>query len=253
MANEPDWDEKRAHIGATLRNVRKTKQMTQGELAGLLGLSQPRLSEIERGRSSLTAEQFLHLLQVLNLKVNAFNKRASPSRSLQNALVRFGANHLREYRSTPPTQRHDSPEKVIIEVLLDPASKRFVTALCPVLVWSIEAVSPHRIQHNLAQTGLPRRFPWLVDNTLIALQELPQPRQREWRLCWKRASIVLNSLPYRPEETDSTLDSFDPGIRSKISFDRAWQNASETSRSWGIVSTLSEDDFSYALARAADV
>lgn len=247
-----NWISERVKIGARLRDIRKSHQMTQAELAAMLDISQPRLSGIERGQYSLTAEQMLHLLKIFNIDTNTFAGDDNNSQSLQNALVRFGARHLREYRSVLPDSRLSTPVQAIIEVLLEPSSKRHVASLCPILVWSIDEIAPNKIQHLLAQTGLLNRFPWLVENTLIALSEVKEPQSRDWRLRWRRARVVLSTLGYEPDE-DALLDSFDTGIRSQAGFDRVWQRASETSTLWRIISTLTEDDFSHALARASDV
>ena len=66
--------------------------MSQAELAQKLGLSQSRLSELENGAGSFSAEQLVLLLQVFNVTVENFAHRRQRSHTdtLQNALARLG-------------------------------------------------------------------------------------------------------------------------------------------------------------------
>ena len=57
-------DKDRRRIAAKVRELRQSRNWTQAELSKRLQLSQSRLSEIERGAGSFTAEQFLLLLRL---------------------------------------------------------------------------------------------------------------------------------------------------------------------------------------------
>jgi HTH-type transcriptional regulator/antitoxin HipB len=56
-------------IGATLQGRRKALKLSQTEVAGRLGLSQNRLSELENDPQTLTVGQLLALLNVLGLEM----------------------------------------------------------------------------------------------------------------------------------------------------------------------------------------
>ena len=56
-------------IGATLAARRKALELSQTHVAGRLGLSQNRLSELESHPETLTVEQLLALANVLGLEV----------------------------------------------------------------------------------------------------------------------------------------------------------------------------------------
>jgi HTH-type transcriptional regulator/antitoxin HipB len=56
-------------IGATLISRRKQLELSQTEVAGRLGLSQNRLSELESRPETLTVEQMLALLNLLGLEM----------------------------------------------------------------------------------------------------------------------------------------------------------------------------------------
>src|SRR5271170_6034924 len=99
----------RAWIAKNVRELRKERRWTQAELAKRLDLSQARLSEIEGGDGSFTAEQFLLLLKLFNVGANRFAPSAGPSAShdreaqIRNALARLGALHLQENRDVLPS------------------------------------------------------------------------------------------------------------------------------------------------------
>ena len=72
-----DVDNIRLRAVAKVRELRTERRWTQAVLAEKLGLSPARLSEIERGGGSFTAEQFLEVLRLFNVNVDAF---AGPQR-----------------------------------------------------------------------------------------------------------------------------------------------------------------------------
>jgi XRE family transcriptional regulator, fatty acid utilization regulator len=64
--------EPRAQISRKVRELRTGRRRTQAELAKRLGLSQARLSEIERGQGSFSAEQLLEIFQLFNVDPSFF-------------------------------------------------------------------------------------------------------------------------------------------------------------------------------------
>src|SRR5689334_20800224 len=108
----------RATVAARVQQLRKDRRWTQAELSRRLGLSQSRLSEIERGSGSFTAEQFLEVLRLFNVAVTDFlPAKQSPASELQNALARRGAFHLRESAETVPSERLEDITAAVREAL----------------------------------------------------------------------------------------------------------------------------------------
>ena len=92
----------RAQVAQKVRELRRGRRWTQAELSRRLHLSQGRLSEVERGAGSFTAEQFLAILKLFNVPVSHFYHAAPDQASeLQNALARLGALHLQESADVP--------------------------------------------------------------------------------------------------------------------------------------------------------
>lgn len=86
-------------IAQRVRELRKERRWTQAHLAAELDISQGRLSDLERGNGSFSAEQLLRILRLFNAPITQFEPAPSQTTTtakLQNALARLGARHLRE-------------------------------------------------------------------------------------------------------------------------------------------------------------
>jgi y4mF family transcriptional regulator len=56
-------------LGQTIKEIRKLAGLTQKELAELAGLGKTLIFDIEHGATSVSIENLLKILQVLNIKV----------------------------------------------------------------------------------------------------------------------------------------------------------------------------------------
>lgn len=243
----------RATIASRVKELRLLHHWNQRELASRLGLSQSRLSEIERGDGSFTAEQFLLLLQLFNVGVSHFvDEKPSRDAQLQNALARLGALHLRESDNVIPSERLEEVNDVVVEVLID-GSARLVTALAPVLVANADHISLRRIESDLVKLGLENRLGWLVENVEAAIQqELSTELTTKWRRLYQRASVqlaqFLDSVSRRWDADETVLeDVLDPSIRSRSTVAKTKASRSKISNRWNVISSIRPDDFALAL------
>lgn len=247
-----------------MRELRIGRRMTQAQLAAVLGLSQNRLSEIERGGGSFTAEQLLILLKLFNVTVSQLalsgpeDEPNVPAQThLQNALARLGAGHLREEAGVLPTERLAEVGDVIRETLLE-GSPRQQTALAPVLVTNIKQISLRKQWASLVPLGLERRFGWIVENTLEALRiELGQTLRKPVALMYRRATLVLETFlsdvrSFAFTERDVPLDLLDETARSAETRRALLAASSEISKRWRILTDLQPTDFADALRAARD-
>jgi transcriptional regulator with XRE-family HTH domain len=172
-------------IGEKVRDLRLARRWSQAELAKRLGLSQARLSEIERGAGSFTAEQFIELLGLFNVTVGHFAPADQPpDAELQNALVRLGATHLFATNAVP-TDRVRDVNGAVRETLVE-GSPRLVTALAPVLVSNSKEVNLRRIEGSLREVGLDNRLGWWRTSP----RRLSSTSQREDHRAMHRAGTV---------------------------------------------------------------
>lgn len=72
-------------IGAVIRNARKKAKLSQAELSEQLGMSEKNLSNIENGRQFPQVNNFLRIIQFLNLSLEDFGV-ALPKTELNNEL-----------------------------------------------------------------------------------------------------------------------------------------------------------------------
>ncbi|RLB53962.1 MAG: hypothetical protein DRI34_12695 [Deltaproteobacteria bacterium] len=246
-------------IATRVRELRKQRRWTQAEFARRLGLSQSRLSEIERGAGSFTAEQFLTILSLFNVTVTDFAPElaSDPEAELQKALTRLGATHLRENENVVPSEFYDDPGVVVRETLVV-GSPRLLTALGPVLVLHVDHIQLRKLHARLAELGLERRLGWLIDNVLEAIRsELKHALPRLWTKRYRRAAIVLDTfLEYArassPKQSNDAVgpDILDPSIRTKRTLEEVKAASSPISRRWNIVTGLQPEDFLHALGEA---
>jgi transcriptional regulator with XRE-family HTH domain len=250
---------RRGAIARKVRELRIARGLTQGELAATLGLSQNRLSEVERGRGSFTAEQLLVLLRLFNVPVAELDPIAPVDQRtrLQNELALLGAIHLRESESVLLGDEAQDVVAVLRDALIS-GDPRLVTASAPVLVEHIDRGVLSRLDLELRLAGRSLRAPWLVDNVRAALRlQLAGRLDRKWVSRYRRAELVLDTYLEgwsTPEAQGVHLDILDTNIRSKRTIEEVKARRSKQSARWGIVTGLQPDDFARALeaARAGD-
>lgn len=249
----------RLRIAAKVRDLRRSRKWTQAELAKRLHLSQSRLSEIERGTGSFTAEQFLLLLRLFNVTASDFvSEPGEPGLRAQNALARLGALHLQESVRLLPSEQLQDAHAVLREAIVD-GSPRLVTSLAPVLARNALKLNLVKLYAEVERLGLERRLLWIVENTLRALElfhEGSGPEQREWARIDRTAEVVLKRfLNMAARSRDSAPRSLPPDIldttiRSERTLEDVQRTSSEMSQRWGIVTSLRPEDFLQALRAA---
>ena len=244
-----------------VRQLRIERRWTQAQLAKLLGLSQNRLSEIERGQGSLTAEQLLVILKTFNVPVDYFvASKSSAEAQLQNALARLGGSHLYESTEVLPTDALREVNEVILQTLIGGESPRQIAALAPVIVANINKITLPKLKADLRQIGFERHLGWVLENTLEALRQEAPSLSREWRVRYKRAETVLENFlaPWLLKRNDSdgapAEEILDKGIASEETLAQVRASSSRISKAWRIVTRLKAEDFVAALrqARGAD-
>lgn len=236
-----------AFVGSRVRALREARRWSQAELAKELGLSQPRLSQVERGQGSFSAEQLLRILELFNVGAEHFTPERRNSSVIQNALVRHGARHLVTSPAVVPS-RFDEPTEVVAEVLASPESPRHLTALGPVLLRSIDRVSLAEVASRLVKLGRQARIGWLLDDVLTALDEVAfttAADRRDARRLRTAIELFLPRLP-RPEE-DAPLDLIDAEVRSAKTVARIQTESSPEAKRWRIATRLRPADFAEAL------
>jgi transcriptional regulator with XRE-family HTH domain len=241
-------------IAQKVKTLRKSRGVAQGVLAKLLQVSQSRLSEIEAGKGSFSAEQLIFILKHFNVPLSYFETApADPGDAIQKALAQYGADHLVENRDLLPSERLQQLESVIREVLLDAANSRWIAALAPVLVRNIDQVNLQKLHAQFRDYGLHNRLLWLLDNVAQAIREtLEEPHPRKQLVQLKRTLSALETFRAwvnpRPWETlEGPEDTLGPGILSQETRNELRAESSELSKRWRILTPIQVEDFKDAL------
>jgi HTH-type transcriptional regulator / antitoxin HipB len=251
-------DKFRSEIAKTARELREERRWSQAQLGKKIGISQSRLSEIEGGAGSFTAEQLLALAQLFNVPPTRFagaGSRPSVAADVQNALARLGATHVVEADAALPSERLESVHEATREALTL-GEPRLLTALAPVVIEHVNDVSLFRLDQELGRAGLVRRLPWFAANVVAALDGIdlratPVRRRNKYR---RAATVLEHYLAGRPLPQDGPEDLLDATVRSQRTIDELRAEASPISRRWGVVTALQPADFTAAIesARAGD-
>lgn len=246
-------DRDRLMIAERIRELRHSRSLTQAALAKQLGLSQNRLSELERGCGSFSAEQFLCILRLFNVGVSEFvTRRQSRGLEVQNALARLGAVQLYESTEVLVGDELQKVQDVVREALVLGAP-RLVTAAAPVLVTHGTRLNLSRLYADLEQLGRERRLAWVVENTLQALVALAnQPSGRAWAKLHRRVELPFDlfldfARSRHPSTAKQALDVLDETIRSRRTLEEVQRKASPLATRWGIATSLQNEDFIGAL------
>lgn len=245
-----------------LKKIRKARKLTQGELAKILGISQQRLSEIERGKGSISAEQLLKLLARFNLPLSYFLKeeKKDPEAKLQNALARLGANHLREIPEIIVPEKYNDPNEVVFETLYTSSSPRLIIALAPIIVKNIQRINFALIEKKLHDFGRENRLWWILENTLQSIQSrLKEPLPRNLKLLYRIAETALaGNILFRQYVVQERLskqqnkpeDILDSGIASQKTLEVVKSHRDEIAQKWNITTRIKQSDFEEALKNA---
>ena len=241
-------------IAQKVKTLRKSRGVSQGDLARLLQVSQSRLSEIEAGKGSFSAEQLIFMLKHFNVPLSYFETvPVDPGDAIQKALVHYGAGHLVENRALLPSERLEQLESVIREVLLDAGNSRWITALAPVLVRNIDQVNLQKLHAQFRDYGLHNRLFWLLDNVAQAIREtLEESLPRKQRVDLQRTLSALEAfrawVSPRPWETlEGPEDTLGPGSLAPETRNELRADSSELSRRWRILTPIQVEEFKNAL------
>jgi transcriptional regulator with XRE-family HTH domain len=250
-----ELNKSRTQIARRVRELRTARKWTQQELARHLDLSQSRLSELEHGDGSFTAEQLLKILALFNVPATHFAPSGQKRElDLQNALARHGASHLHESTDVLPSEQLEEMANLVREALIT-QSPRQLTALAPVLVRNADRLGV--VTPKLVGTGLERRLGWVIENTLEAVRtELPSVSRGPSRQQYRRAEVVLDSFLRSSSQhflstgDPSAVDLLDPIVVTKRTLEEVRASSSPISQRWRIVTTLQPEDFAAALRAA---
>lgn len=244
----------RSLIGRKLRDLRKGRGLSQGELGRILGLSQSAISEVELGQSSLSAEQFIQVLKFFNVQASHFDPTpGDPGGAIQKALAAHGANHLAEDPNLLPSENLARVDSILREALVSGENPRALTALAPVIIRNIGQINLPKLFAQFKDYHLENRYGWLLDNILSAIDlTLGEAPARKEALALTKAATVLRSHRDRVFGGDRAQEaSFEDYLGLPIASPKTklevLRNRSSISEAWNILTTIQVADFAAAI------
>ncbi|MCO6431406.1 MAG: helix-turn-helix transcriptional regulator [Deltaproteobacteria bacterium] len=243
-------------IAAKVKALRRERKVTQAELAQYLGLSQGRLSQLEAGQGSFSAEHLLLLAKRFNVPPGSFASINQNSDAvLQNALIRLGAKHLRENEDVFPSEVQNNIHNIVREILNAPASHRVLTALACIIVENADPLLLNRLRLRLSEDRLIQRFGWLLENIAVALKkELALPLAPDVKKQYEKARFLISNLldtSWFDASDFKKEDLLDPVVTPK-SVELLKREASSISEKWKILTRVKPEDFQRNLKEASE-
>jgi transcriptional regulator with XRE-family HTH domain len=244
----------KSFIGKKLRDLRKGRGLSQGDLGKILGLSQSSLSEIELGQTSLSAEQFIEILKFFNVPASHFDPAPGDSDgAIQKALAAQGASHLVEDPNLLPSEHLARVDAIVRETLVAGENPRALTALAPVIISNIGQINLPQLFARFKDYNLENRYGWLIDNILEAIALVVQDAPpRKQALALAKAATVL--LPHRERIHHGQAghaylgeDYLGVSLATTRTKNEVLRTCSEISRDWHILTTIQVEDFAKAI------
>ena len=126
--------ELRSRIGRAIKKLRKEEGISAQYLAKVLGVTQPTISRIESGATSISAENLFFIAKSFNRPISFFVGEQNPTVHdiqdiLRAGLVHYGAAHLKSKRSIDINQYYKTYEDFLNASLYEISDPRFAAAL----------------------------------------------------------------------------------------------------------------------------
>lgn len=139
-------------IGRAIRNLRKEEGISASFLAKVLGVTQPTISRIENGTTSIAAEKLCFLAKSFNRPLAYFIGERSPiiydhEDILRAGLVHYGARHLKSKRTINIKEHYKTYADFLNAALSEIDDPRFAAALATTLYHqaATNKLKPNRI------------------------------------------------------------------------------------------------------------
>ncbi len=210
--------ELRSRIGRAVRKLRTEEGISAQHLAKVLGVTQPTISRIERGSTSIAAEKLCFLARAFNRPLSFFVGEQSPiihnnEDFLRAGLVQYGARHLKAKRAIDPSTYWRTYADFLNDALTEVHDPRTAAAVAATLY--TQALRDKLNKTRILATVQNER---LIANlfNLISLIDRAQGKFKDPSKKRKRAITRLNDLKddiirtYKPNRTIITVADISP-------------------------------------------
>lgn len=228
-------------LGQDLRDGRHSSGLTQMEAAARLGVSQPYLSQLERGRRPVTpklarAATALYRLPATALPMPETVKSGAPAdpAKLARQLAGLGYAAFEHLRSGPRA----NPAAVVLEALLQADLDVRVSEALPWVLLNYPQLDWQWLVDHAKRHDVQNRLGFVVAVARAVAARHPGFRGAEHWLAAAEQQLERSRLA-----REDTL-----GRESMPSAERRWlvKNRSPAARHWNMLTSLTDDQLSYA-------
>ena len=114
-----DQEQRRAIVASRIREARKAAGLSQGQVARLLGLQRPSVSEIEAGRRRVTADEITRLAEIFDVDASWLLGEGADKVDPHDTKLQLAARELRKLKpedldrllAVLASMREDEPER----------------------------------------------------------------------------------------------------------------------------------------------
>jgi transcriptional regulator with XRE-family HTH domain len=89
---------KKAIIASRIRDARTVAGLTQGQVAKMLGLHRPSISEVEAGNRSVTAEELTQMAKIFDVSVSWLSGEDVEQTDLHDNTLQLAARELQKLK-----------------------------------------------------------------------------------------------------------------------------------------------------------
>lgn len=187
-----------SRIGRAIRKLREEEGISAQYLAKVLGVTQPTISRIESGATSISAENLFFIARSFNKPISFFVGEQSPTvyneeDILRAGLVQYGATHLKAKRSIDINRYYRTYEEFLNASLYEINDPRFAAALATTIYnqSSKGAINSLRLSSTIKHEQLARYLLALISFIRKALPKIKRPSREKERV--KRELVKLKN------------------------------------------------------------
>lgn len=206
----------RNRIGRAINKLRKEERISAQFLAKVLGVTQPTISRIENGTTSISADKLLFLAKSFNRPLSFFIGEQSPllhdeNSILKAGLVFYGARKLKSNRTINILDHFRTYADFLNTALTEADDSRFAAALATTLYQqaALNKIKPTKIIAALQHEKLTANLKTLIKIINDAEPDIARP-SREKEIALKKLSDLNRELQTDVPYSKSIIDSLNP-------------------------------------------
>lgn len=206
----------RSRIGRAIRKLRAEEKISAQFLAKVLGVTQPTISRVENGNTSIAAEKLLFLAKSFNRPLSFFVGEQSSvihdeADILNAGLVFYGASHLKCKHTIDINKYYRTYADFLNAALTEVDDTRFAAALGTTLynLTAKNKLNTTRIVSTINHKRLISNLKALIEIINLAREDIRRP-SKEKKSVLKKLLNLYDELDLQYKSTQSIVEAIKP-------------------------------------------